>query len=158
MIESRKANANLRPARPEDLPAALALLEVAGLPVTGVDECFDRFIVAEHDGSLVGVAGLEVHGNDGLLRSVAVAPDWRSRGLGGALTAAILAESERARLSAVYLLTETAEHFFPRYGFTRIEREQASDAIRQSAEFRELCPLSSAVMVRRTTPRSAAHT
>ncbi len=149
MRETGEFNAILRPARPEDLAAALTLLEDAGLPVAGVDEWFEQFIVAEHDGTLVGVAGLEVHGSDGLLRSVAVAPEWRSRGLGGALTSRILSQCERMNLSAVYLLTETAERFFPRYGFMRIERDQTSDAIRQSAEFRELCPASSAVMVRR---------
>lgn len=143
-----EANANLRPTRPEDLAAVLALLEGAGLPVAGVDEWFDRFVVAEHDGRVVGVAGLEVHGTDGLLRSVAVADDWRGRGLGGALTDEVLARCSRDGLSAVYLLTETAENFFPRYGFVRIERDAASDAVKQSAEFRELCPSSSVAMVR----------
>lgn len=143
----REANANLRPTRPEDLPPVLKLLEDAGLPVAGVEEWFDRFIVAEHDGRVVGVAGLEVHGTDGLLRSVAVADDWRGRGLGGALTDRVLEHCTHDGLSAVYLLTQTAETFFPRHGFVRIERDAASDAVKQSVEFRELCPSSSVAMV-----------
>ena len=89
-----------------------------------------------------------VLGPDGLLRSVAVADDWRRRGLGGALTDEVVARSVREGLAAVYLLTETAESFFPRHGFVRIERDAASDAVKQSAEFSELCPSSSVAMVR----------
>jgi len=143
-----ETDAVLRPARPEDLAPALKLLEDAALPVVGVEEWFDRFVVAEHDGRVIGVAGLEVHGTDGLLRSVAVADDWRGRGLGGALTDEVVARASHDRLSAVYLLTETAENFFPRHGFVRIERDAASDAVKQSAEFSGLCPSSSVAMVR----------
>ena len=50
-------------------------------------------------------------------------------------------------ISAVYLLTQTAENFFPRHGFDRIERDAASDAVKQSSEFREMCPSSSVAMV-----------
>jgi amino-acid N-acetyltransferase len=149
-----EADVVLRPAQPEDLADVLALLEQAGLPVAGVEESFERFVVAEHDGRIVGVAGLEVHGSDGLLRSVAVADDWRGRGLGGALTEEILLRCSRDGLTAVYLLTETAASFFPRYGFVRIERESASDAVKQSAEFRELCPSSSVAMKRELTRRA----
>ena len=148
MSDSSRAAAVLRPARPEDLGSALALLADAGLPAAGVSEWFERFVVAEDRGRIVGVAGLEVYGTDGLLRSVAVAEDWRGRGLGGALTEEVLSLGARAGLSAVYLLTETAEGFYPRHGFVRIEREQASDAVKASAEFRELCPASSVVMKR----------
>ncbi len=137
----------LRAARPEDLPAITDLLATAGLPLQGVAEWLSRFVVAEHDGTIAGVAGLEVYGTDGLLRSVAVAEAWRGRGLGGALTAEALASARADGLRAVYLLTETAEHYFPRLGFRRIERGEVPDPVTQSVEFRELCPVSSIVMV-----------
>ena len=148
MSDSSGTEAVLRPARSEDLAPALALLENAGLPAAGVPEWFEHFVVAENGGRIVGLAGLEVYGTDGLLRSVAVAEDWRGRGLGGALTQEILALAARAGLQAVYLLTETAESFFPRHGFERIERTAVSAAVKASAEFRELCPASSVVMKR----------
>ena len=134
--------------RPEDLPEVLTLLEEAGLPASGVAEALEGFVVAESGGRLAGVAGLERHGNDGLLRSVAVSPEWRGYGLGGALTREILRMAEREGIATVYLLTETAAEFFPRYGFRRIERSEASGALRASAEFAELCPASSTVMRR----------
>ena len=148
MTQSAIEGVVLRPARPEDYDALLKLLESAALPVAGVDAWFDRFVVADSAGRIVGVAGLEVYGTDGLLRSVAVADDWRRRGLGDALTAAILQAAARDGITRVYLLTTTAAEYFPRHGFRRIDREEASDAVKSSLEFGEVCPASSVVMVR----------
>ena len=143
----------LRPMRPEDLGPALALLREAKLPLQGVEAQPDAYTVAESAGEIVGLAGLERYGRDGLLRSLAVAPGWRGRGLGGALTGEILARADREGLDAVYLLTETAADFFPRYGFRRIERSGVAGGVRASAEFAELCPASSLVMVRVSAAR-----
>lgn len=138
----------LRPMRPEDLNSVLAALRRASLPLEGVAEQPQAYIVAEFTGEIAGVAGLELYGRHGLLRSVAVSPEWRGRGLGGALTEKILATAEQEGIEAVYLLTETAEDFFPRYGFRQIERSEVAEGVRASAEFAELCPASSVVMVR----------
>ncbi len=142
-----QGNEVLRVARPEDLPVLEALLAAAGLPTEGVAEWLPGFVVAEHEGRIVGVAGLEVYGADGLLRSVAVAEEWRGRGLGSALTAEVLAGARRDGLRAVYLLTETAENYFPKHGFRRIARSEVPEPVTHSVEFRELCPASSTVMV-----------
>jgi len=146
----------IRPAGPADLPALLTLLESAHLPVEGVAEWLEWFVVAESAGRLVGAAGLEVYGSEGLLRSVAVAADRRGQGLGGALTDEALAAAARAGIRTVYLLTNTAEQYFPRHGFRRITREQVSAAVQQSVEFRELCPASSAVMVKAVSAGSSS--
>ena len=138
----------LRPMGPEDLDRVLDLLREASLPLQGVAEQPDAYIVAESAGEIAGVAGIERYGRNGLLRSVAVSPAWRGRGLGGALTEEILATAERESLEAVYLLTESAADFFPRYGFRRIGRSEVAEGVRASAEFAELCPASSIVMVR----------
>lgn len=71
----------MRRARPEDLPAVLELLEQAALPLRGVEQHLGHFLL-EFDGeTLTGCAGLEVYGDAGLLRSVAVRPEYRSRGV-----------------------------------------------------------------------------
>lgn len=137
----------VRTARPEDLPAITHLLTTAGLPVEGVAEWLSHFVVAEAEARIAGVAGVEVHGSDGLLRSVAVSEEWRGRGLGAALTSEALASARKDGLRAVYLLTETAENYFPRHGFRRIERGEVPEPVTHSVEFRELCPASSVVMV-----------
>lgn len=138
----------LRRAEDPDLDAVLGLLEDAALPTAGVSEFFDRFVVAEGAGRIVGVAGLEVHGRDGVLRSVVVRPDLRGRGLGARLTRWVLDSAREIGLRRLYLLTTTAEDYFPRYGFRRIDRSEAPPEVRESVEFREACPASAAAMMR----------
>lgn len=141
----------VRDARASDLPAVLSLLEGAGLPTAGVAEWLPRFVVAEAEGKLAGAAGVEAYLEDGLLRSVVVAEEWRGRGLGAKLVARVLDDATRAGLLRVYLLTMTAEQYFPRLGFRRIAREEVSQAVQQSPEFQSICPSSAAVMVRESS-------
>ena len=76
----------IRTARSSDLDGAIALLEAAALPTAGVESQFaSAFAVAESDGRIVGVAGIERHGSLGLLRSAATAPERRGQGVGEAL-------------------------------------------------------------------------
>lgn len=138
---------SIRPARPADLRAIGELLEGADLPTVGVDDHLPGFMVAEAAGRLVGLAGLEVHGGDGLLRSVVVDPAFRGTGLGARLTQRALDAARAAELGRVYLLTTTAEDYFPRYGFRRIRRDDASPEVKRSVEFREACPASAVAMV-----------
>lgn len=137
----------LRSAEAADREAIVRLLEDADLPAAGVDDFLPRFVVAEAGGRIVGVAGLEVHGRDGVLRSVVVSPALRGKGLGHRLTTRILDSARAAGLRRLYLLTTTAEDYFPRHGFRRIDREEASPEVRESVEFREACPASAVAMV-----------
>jgi N-acetylglutamate synthase-like GNAT family acetyltransferase len=142
----------LRPARRDDLRAVERLLIDAKLPLDGVEGALASFVVAEEGKDLVGVAGLEVCCENALLRSVAVAPEWRSRGLGRALVTRVIADAEARGLNALYLLTTTAEHYFPSFGFAPVPREAVPPDVRESAEFREACPASAVVMTRSLQP------
>lgn len=144
---SSRAEAELRPARGDDLAPILRLLGGEGLPAAGVEEFLATFVVAESDGDLVGVAGLEIHGRDGVLRSVAVAPAARGEGLGARLTRRVVDDARSAGLRNLYLLTTTADAWFPRHGFRVIPRDQASPQVQGSVEFREACPASATAMV-----------
>lgn len=138
--------ATLRSARDTDLPAVEQLLVESGLPVTGVAEALCSFIVAESGGRLVGVVGLEVCCEHALLRSTAVAPEWRDRGLGRRLVERIIAEAEARDLRALYLLTTTAERYFPSFGFVKTTRDAVPMPVRETAEFQGACPASATVM------------
>ena len=105
----QEASPHVRPATPADLPAVERLLTASHLPLDGVREAFATFVVAESGGDIVGVAGMEQVGNDALLRSVAVHPDWRSHGVGRALVTRAISDAESRGLRALYLLTTTAE-------------------------------------------------
>ena len=147
--------ATIRPATAADASAVEALLTGSNLPLNGVREALGCFVVAHDDGRLVGVAGIEecgVRGEHALLRSVAVDPAWRSRGLGRALVSRAIALAESRGVNALYLLTTTAEHYFPSFGFTTTSREAVPDDVRSTAEFQGACPASATVMVRRLEP------
>ena len=126
----------------------LSLLAAAGLPALGVSPTLDHFLVAEKAGQVVGAVGLEFYGPDALLRSAVVSQDLRGSGLGGVLIARILAQAEARGVRGVYLLTTTAERYFPRFGFERIDRAEIPEAVRQSDEFREAFPASAVAMRR----------
>jgi amino-acid N-acetyltransferase len=145
-------DAELRAARAADLPAIEQLLTLSELPLAGVAENLTGFIVAESEGAIVGTAALEVCDDNALLRSVAVAPAWRSRGLGRALVTRVIAEGEARGLRALYLLTTTAEHYFPSFGFHQITRDVVPGEIRSTEEFQGACPASAVVMCRECVP------
>lgn len=129
-------------ARTADLPAIVELLTASGLPDAGLAAHLAMALVARDGAAIVGSAALEVYGAAALLRSVAVAPERRGQGLGRQLTAAALDLARRLGVTEVYLLTETASDFFPRFGFRPIAREAIPTAVRQSVEFTTACPAS----------------
>lgn len=146
---TKDSSATLRAARPDDLPAVLALLADASLPRVGVAESFGDFIVAERGGTIIGAVGLERCGDRyALLRSAVVAPQARGTHVGHALIASAIAAAESAKLGALYLLTTTAEAWFPKFGFVRVDRGDAPDEIQATDEFTSACPASAAVMMR----------
>jgi len=131
-----------------DLPAVLALLERSGLPTDGAAEHLETMVVAREGGRVVGAAALEPYRDGALLRSVVVEREHQGQGLGEALTSAAL---NLASVPNVYLLTTTAEKFFPRFGFEPISRDDVPASVRESVEFVSACP-SSAVVMRRKAP------
>lgn len=134
-------------ARSSDLASVLALLDTVGLPQEGFAEVLPATIVAREASRVIGCAALEIYGAVALLRSVAVDPAYRSRGLGQQLVKARLEEARQHGIQHIYLLTETAQDYFLRFGFRLIERSAVSAAIRASVEWTSACPASAQAMV-----------
>jgi len=147
-VPTSVAAPKLRPARADDLTAVEALLTASQLPLDAVREALPTFIVAESGTDIVGVAGLEICCDNALLRSVAVDDAWRSQGLGRPLVARTIAEAEARGVNALYLLTTSADRYFPTFGFHTVARDAVPEDIRATAEFREACPASATVMCR----------
>ena len=140
----------VRAASAADHPSVVALLEAAALPVAGVTPALSDFFVAEDRGRIVGAIGLETYVPGGLLRSAVVDPAARGTGIGVALVERVLGHARERGIRSVYLLTTTAERYFPRFGFDRITRDEVAERVRTSVEFREACPASAVVMRVRT--------
>jgi amino-acid N-acetyltransferase len=136
-------------AQKKDAAAVLALLEQNQLPVDGLTEHLPTTVVAREDGRVIGSAALEVYEHGALLRSVAVNPAVQGQGLGHALTDAALRMAGEYPIDDVFLLTTTAENFFPKFGFERIARDEVPASVQRSVEFTSACPSTAVVMRKR---------
>lgn len=138
---------SLRAATAADLPSIFSLLTASDLPTVGVADALAGLTVAEDEGRIVGVVGLETCCRRyALLRSTAVAPEYRKHGVGRRLVERAIANAESRGFSALYLLTTTAETYFPSFGFTRVARDAVPDAVKATEEFSSACSSSATVM------------
>jgi len=129
--------------------AVVALLDAASLPVADLtDAHMEHFFYCGPVHAPTGVVGLELCGRDALLRSLAVAPAQRGTGLGVSLTRHAEARAHARGVHSLYLLTTTAETFFKRHGYAAADRATAPEAIRATREFADICPASSAFLVK----------
>ena len=130
--------------------AVARLLTEVGLPSSDLTAThLENFFGCGSPGTPEGIVGVELYESVALLRSLAVSAKCRGRGCGRALVAQAerFAQSREAR--DIYLLTTTAERFFERLGYARVQREAAPVAIQRTQEFATLCSSSSTLMVKR---------
>lgn len=141
---------NIHPAERNDLLAVRALLESERLPASDVDErALECFLILRDDAGVSGSIGLELYGETAFLRSLVVSPHVRGNGAGAALTEAAEKLAVDSGVNDVYLLTQTAEHFFSVRGYRKIARGEAPKSIQGTSQFSELCPSTAVLMVKR---------
>ena len=112
----------------------------------GLSERFSDALVAARGNEIVGCVALELYEGSALLRSLVVAQNARGLGVGERLTTEALVLAKARGVSDVYLLTETAQTFFPRFGFRIEDRSAAPAPIQDSVEFRSACPKDAVMM------------
>lgn len=142
------------------LDEILPLLTGCDLPVADISVSsppqFFGFRVA---GSVVAVIGLEQFQSVGLLRSLAVSPRYRGRGLAQELVRHVEFFAASHGIDSLFLLTTTAEAFFRKLGYYPASRQEAPQAIQATSQFSGLCPSSSAFLSKRIEPANpAGHT
>jgi amino-acid N-acetyltransferase len=135
--------------RPEDQAGVLRLLTDNGLPTDGLVDHLGTAVVARVGNRVVASAALEIYSDGTLLRSVAVDEGFRLSGLGQRIVRAALDLARQQGTTTVYLLTTTAEKFFPRFGFHSIARADVPPGVQASVEFQSACPASAAVFAAR---------
>jgi len=86
-------------------------------------EALPRYIVADHDGEIVGCGSLEPYSSEvAEIYGVATAPNVSPRGTGTAIVKALIERARRENLSQVFALT-LAPAFFQKMGFRTVEHK-----------------------------------
>ncbi len=140
-----KPTFKIRPAQPHDQKTIHTLLSGFKLPLDGLDET-KLWVLQLSNDEVVGVAGLEVYGNQGLVRSVVVMGDMHNQGCGTALTNYVIGVAKKSQVQDLFLLTTTAPHFFKKLGFNVESREKVAGGITNSVEFKSACPKTAILM------------
>jgi len=126
----------IRAARDDDRAAMLAIVNDAARayqgvipadrwhePYMGADELASeiaagvRFSVAELDGRIVGVMGIQDRGDVALVRHAYVSSGSQKRGIGGALLRDVLGRTDKPVLIGTWAAATWAIAFYERYGF-----------------------------------------
>jgi N-acetylglutamate synthase-like GNAT family acetyltransferase len=136
----------VRQATVDNLGKIKQLLESASLPTLGVAEHVQHYLVAEKEGTIVGAIGLEVYGETALLRSAVVTAEQQNKGIGSLLYTRNLEQAHRLGVQRLVLLTNTAEKYFARRGFRKIDQKNVAGPIAMSVEFTGACPSHAACM------------
>jgi amino-acid N-acetyltransferase len=108
-----------------------------------------NFFVAKDNALVVGAIGLEIYGDDGLLRSLVVKKEYRNSKIASGLIIDLENFARRLDLKNIFLLTETAENYFKQKGYLAIDRSEAPESLWKSSEFSHVCP-STAVLMQKT--------
>ena len=123
----------LRAATIDDVGGVLRLLqplEADGTLVKRSRELLEveigRFLVLQHDRSIVGCAALYPFADDhaGELACLAVHPEYRNTGAGEQLLRRIESEARRQQLTRLFVLTTRATHWFIEHGFAEVDVDQ----------------------------------
>ena len=133
----------------EDENKIMEVLAAGGLDHQDITPShLQHFLVLKDDShsTLTGVVGLELKNNNALLRSLTVIEPQRSKGLATQLLKEIEKYARSQQVDTLYLLTLTAEHFFAKQGYRKIDRSSAPPAIQETAEFSRLCPATAVCM------------
>ena len=144
-----RAEMKLELAQPNDKDQITGLLAECDLPYEDITPSHLAHFYLLRDGDrLAGVIGLEIFGQFALLRSLAVPAGYRKRGIGAELVGRAQEHAHSHKVEALYLLTTTAERFFSKRGYRRVERSEVPEPVQGCAEFSTLCPASAACMVK----------
>jgi amino-acid N-acetyltransferase len=134
-------------AKAEDKSAIEQLLESCQLPYSDLtDDHLEHFFVIKQRAEILGVVGLEIYDENGLLRSLAVAKENRGEGLGKILVRHLEDYASRIGIKDLCLLTTTADGFFADQGYDEIDRDEIPKNVKESEEFSTLCPTTAVAM------------
>lgn len=130
----------------QEFEFAFALLKESKLDPSYLKQDHIRLFQFQEGEQIIGVGGLEVFGALALLRSVAVKPEFRGKGVGKELVVQIEQVAKHSGIKSLYLLTNTAADFFQSIGYQQIDRNDFAEPLKQTEQFSRLCPVSAVCM------------
>jgi amino-acid N-acetyltransferase len=136
---------NIVPASQNSFTAAIDLLKKNNLPTEDINPGTQLFVIEDND-SVIGTVAVEYDFNVALLRSLSVAKEKRNSGIGETLVEFIEGYVQKQGVLCIYLLTTTAENFFLKRGYKKIDRKEAPEFIKNTKEYSILCSASSSLM------------
>ncbi|MGE5521925.1 MAG: arsenic resistance N-acetyltransferase ArsN2 [Candidatus Dadabacteria bacterium] len=122
------------------------LLQKENLPAEDLPLDLSNFFTAIEENTIIGLIGLEPYGENGLLRSMVVSPNYRNQQIAERLVKMLEEQAIISGINTIYLLTETADKYFSRKGYKTIAREEVPTELKASSEFSHVCPVSAIVM------------
>lgn len=142
-------NYNLVKTNNSDLITLRQILGSCQLPANDLTkEHLDHFYLLKRDSDAYGCIGLEIFGENGLLRSLAIKKQIRGKGYGQLLVRQIEEYAQGQGIDSIYLLTTTAEAFFNKMGYSPIDRDDIPQEVKKSEEFSSICPSSATAMIK----------
>lgn len=118
----------------------IELLKFWKLPYSDLSNMRVQIYCLKDESGLKGTGGLEIYGENALIRSVAVAERFLRTGQGKIICDELEQIALKSGIKNLYLLTTTAASFFKHRGYETIEREQFPEGLKNTAQFSELCP------------------
>lgn len=134
--------------KPQEFDSVIALLHEAELEYSDLKQPNIRLFRFAEAEQIVGVSGLEIYGDQALLRSVAVSKKLQNKGIGSRIVAQIEQQAKDSGISELFLLTTTARGFFESLDYQVISRKDFPEALKQTEQFSSLCPVSAACMMK----------
>lgn len=129
-----------------DIGEIESLLEQCDLPFSDCREHLQNFIGIFDDQRLLAIGATQYQAPTALLRSIAVHPEFRDQGLAQKMTRYLLESLRVRKATEVYLLTESAESYFKRFGFQSVDRDSVPESIKVTRQFAFLCPATAGAM------------
>ena len=141
-----KMNLKVLQSKPSDLKQIKSFLKKMNLPLEGLEDQFHNYFIIKDNLNVIGSIGLEIYEKYGLLRSLAVHPDFRYNNISKKLVNSVLKLGRKNNLQDIYLLTESARDYFIKHKFIEIKRNLAPKEKKNSIEFSRACPDSATLM------------
>ncbi len=139
-------NIKIRQADKSDLADIIKLLETNNLPSVDIPNSSIQLFIGSYNNETIGVVGIEIYEETGLLRSLAVHDSFKKLRVGTKLINKLFDHIKLNNIKDVYLLTETAEDYFTKFDFFKVERSNTPDIIMETDEYKDICPNSAVVM------------